>query len=77
MVFIKLLKCPNSPNIVCIDLAVKVLVAIAEVLVPRGGSSFLGGAPIALISKTANCDPVKVKFVQFISRWQIPITVSV
>ncbi len=49
----KLLKSPHSTHIECAGLIVVVLVAIGEVLVPRGVCKVLGGTPIVVTSKAA------------------------
>jgi hypothetical protein len=50
----KLLKSPNSANIVVANLTVLTLVTIDEILAPRIVATALRRTPIKVISKTAN-----------------------
>ena len=51
---VKLLKSPNGANIECDDLKVEVLIAIAEILVPRADGGVLRRTPIDVTRKTSN-----------------------
>lgn len=66
---VKSLKRPDCTHIESIVFTDPALCATGKVLVIRELNIILAGTPIVVTGKTANCDFIYVKFVQFIVTW--------
>ena len=74
---VKWLKSPNGANRVIAGLTVAVLIATAEILVPRVVAVELRRTPIDVIRKTTKSKQFHcIKFIQLILTWKIPVGVS-
>jgi len=74
---LKFLKSPNCTHIACGALAVVALIAIGEVLTPGEAATDVTRTPIVGSGKTPNGRLIQIKFIKFISTWQIPIAITV